>query len=1743
MQIVKILILGLFIFSTSFSLSAETRFVHDGTAQNAAVLEQRFSSLGSRNSGTAEEWKLRGQREFRRGEFNRAIKSFSVSLAKDKNDASTWLKLAQSYLGSRSKSSNERYRFSRNAASAAYFAYQRAKDTEGDTTTGSLLVLARAFKRMSLWRPSLDTYKLYLARNDEDNNARMEYNRLNKSHGFRLLDYRVDSEARVPRICLQFSEDLVAASSNYDRFVKVNGVVPPSLNRESRQICIEDLKHGERYHIQVRDGLPSAIDEKILKPFEITTYIRDRKPAVRFNGNKFILPRTGQNGIPVVSVNTDKVAISIFKIGDRNLLNTIIDGNFRQQLSRYQAEKIENNKGSKIWSGELKVKIDRNKEVSTAFPVNQISDVLDPGLYVMQANAGTGTEQEWQPRATQWFIVSDIGLTTFSGTSGIFVFARSISETQPLSGLKLRLLARNNEVLAETTTDNRGYAGFPKGLTRGQGGLTPTLVIAESKSGDYAFLDLTRSNFDLTDRGVGGRKNPGPLDAYLHSERGVYRPGEQVRIVALLRDETGVAVENLPLILKVKRPDGKEHQTVTLADRGFGGRALTLPLHTMAMTGTWRISAHATPKSKPIGQLSFLVEDFVPQKLELKLSSKSDSVSQASPARISMAGRYLYGAPASNLGLQGDVTISTSRKKMTNWPGYHFGLESETFTPVRRPISNLQRTDSSGQSAFDLQIPNLPKSTVPLTAKVSIRLMEPGGRAVERLLSLPVMTSQEFIGIKPQFKENFVSEGATAGFAIVALGGDRKPAAAQEFEWQVVKLHRRYQWYSQNGRWRYEPITYSEALANGSGKTGADGTAELSMPVKWGRYRLEVTGKNPGSPSSSFTFTAGWYGDETEETPDVIDLSTDKSAYAPGETMNVSLQTQEKGRALVAIIGNTLLEFRDIDVDPDSSDLQFEVQPHWGNNFYVAAMFHRPLDAQIGRMPKRSIGLKWIKVSQPASSISVNLETPDKVRPNSTLSIPVKITGLEKGKKALVTVSAVDVGILNLTGHKSPDPRNYFYGQRHLSLELRDIYGQLINGMQATTGQIRFGGDGGLHGMGNKAPEHEPVSLFSDIVEVDENGLAEVKFDIPEFDGTLRLAAMAWNGTQLGQASKELIVRDPVVFTANLPRFLTALDQPIIQVSVHNVTAKAGDYSLVTEFDGLNATSSNSDAQTFALKPGEKKTFRIGVKSSVLGKTSMKFQVRGPDNFQLERSYALEVMPVQPNLSRNYVLKIPANKGKLTVDSALIDDFIPDTVNITMNIGGRNDIDVPGLLHSLSVYPHGCAEQTTSKAFPLLYLSSLPNAFKFIKPETLKTIINTSIERLQSMQTGGGGFGLWGPSNENIWLTAYVTDFLTRAQAKGYKVQQDIVRLSLDRLKNYVNFNSDVENNGEAIAYALFILARQSKAGIGDLRFYVDAELDKFSTPLARAQLGAALALYGDKPRSEQAFQSAYSLWQQRSGRNNDQREDFGSSTRDLAGLITLVSENSQSDSQTATLDRLVGHLDTTGSATNTQEQAWLITAAGSLANRTSDLRFAVDGTLHDKPFGDTLTPVSGLNRSVVNHGKNPLNARITVTGASNSPALPLAKGFRIRRELFTLDGEKVTSDKVKQNDRLIVVITTDEIEPKKGRYILVDRIPAGFEIENPRLVDSASLGAYSWLPANSPTEHREFRDDRFVAAFDTSRLRHSKTARTLSVAYMVRAVTPGRYTYPVTSIEDMYRVERQARTGTGTMTIERFGN
>jgi len=1662
------------------------------------------------------------------GDPMRAAELYRAALAREPERFELWTAFTDAALRASSEDWQEQQRLADTRIAGGVNAFLRAVTPE--QRAAGLELIGRALASRYEWKPAIRAYRASLAVL-EDSTRRAALEAIVAEHGFRVVEHTVESDAAAPRICVNFSDRLADSRGDLADFVSVGGGANLAVEASGSQICVDGVEHGSRYTLTVREGLPAADGEVLAASVDLDIFVRDRAPTVRFLGSAYVLPAGGDPTIPVVTVNTDRVEAALYRVGDRQLADMVATGTFLNQLASWEADDIEAKSGTKVWTGTVDVANEINREMTTAIPVSAMEARLAPGAYVLVAEALNATE-DWGPKATQWFVATDLGLTTLSGNDGLHVMVRSLGSAGPVPQVRVRLVAINNEVLGEAETDPAGYARFAPGLMRGTGGGAPGLLVAQTAAGDYSFVDLSRAPMDLTDRGVDGRAPPKPLDVFLTTERGIYRVGETVYATALVRDATARAAPGVPLTAVVTRPDGKEHRREPLADAGLGGSVTPIGLPANGMRGAWRIGIYADIKAEPLAEATFLVEDFEPERLDCELTPQASALDPVAPAQIGLAARFLYGAPASNLTVEGETLLKTART-LPQFPGFVFGLEDEAFNPVAEPFS-AGPTDAAGAGTLQVALPDTAQSSRPLEATIAVRVLDTSGRPVERTLTLPVLATEDRLGIKPLF-EGAAAENSRVAFEIIASDpdGERVP---EEASWSLYKVNKDFQWYRADGEWAYETVETKERVANGTVAIAADTPARLEAPVHWGTYLLEVASPNAGALPASYKFEAGWYVEpKALDTPEALKVSLDKPKYRVGETARVHLETRGPGLALVMVVDDRLVSTHPIEVQGASAGLELPVTREWGPGAYVTAVLYRPMDLEARRMPARAIGLAWAGVDPAERDLDVLLSAPAEIRPRQSVEVDIRLANAAPGTEAYVTLAAVDAGILNLTDYVTPNPEAYYFGQRRLGVAIRDLYGQLIDRMQGVRGVVRSGGDAPLARFEGPPPTEALVAFHSGVVRIGPDGVARISVPVPDFNGTLRLMAIAWSRDGVGHAEREMLVRDPVVVTASLPKFLAPGDRSRLALDLAPTGATAGGVAVSVRAAGTAVSVDPAFAEhRVELAPGARSQVLVPLAGERVGDDVITVAVTLPDGQVLEKAVGIAVRLNEPPVATTSFVEL-APGGTLALTPDALENLVPGTASVQVAASGAGRLNVPAILRALDRYPYGCTEQIASRAMPLVYLNEVAVRAGLAGDADVRRRVSDAITGVLANQAASGGFGLWSPGGEDLWLDAYVTDFLSRARQRGFDVPGPGFELALDNLKNRLAYAAEFERGGEAIAYALYVLATNSRASIGDLRYYAETKLDAFATPLAKAQIGAALALYGDRARAETAFRAALGNLDAAAEEQEGWRVDYGSRLRDGAAVLTLASET-RAELDLVSLARRVEQERQNAGHTSTQEDAWSLMAAHALMENLAEPQLAVDGVPLDGPLFRSLEPdgLSAAPLSIENRGERPIEVGITVRGVPRTPEPAGGTFYALTRTYYTLDGQPADPAAVPQGERLVAVLDVTTTETQGARLVLDDPLPAGFEIDNPHVLASGDVAALSWLNLVSQPAHVEFRSDRFVAAWDLV----AGGPTRFGFAYVVRAVSPGSFAHPAALIEDMYRPERRARTDAGRVEV-----
>ncbi|MEJ6403399.1 alpha-2-macroglobulin family protein [Yoonia sp. 2307UL14-13] len=1634
---------------------------------------------------------------------NASIRALETDLAAD------WLAYAR-------VRTNNATGFHTRAVTASVMAYLRSKDDE--TRRAAAVFLAEALEADGRGRDMIPALRLAQdIRFDRETEAAL--NEAIGKYGFRVVDTLVEADTATPRICATFNEDLIKAGTDYTPFVQLSDT-QLVVAADGAQLCIEGVQHGERHRIVLREGLPAASGEELVRPVELTLYVRDRSPAVRFVSRAYVLPRLGDVGVPLETVNMNEVDLKLSRIDDRNLTRTMQSGLMDRAISRYTSGFVSDEIGVDVWEGTAEVVYDLNQDSLTRIPLGDVLRDEPAGLYALTAASTDGNRDI--PSATQWFVLSDIGVATYLGNDGLTVAVRSLADATPLADAEVTLISQANAVLGEVEADVDGVARFDSGLTRGVGGNRPALVTV-AVGDDMTFLSLTDPAFDLSDRGVEGREPSPPMDVFVATDRGAYRAGETIHLTALMRDAAALGLPDVPLTAILTRPDGVEYSRETSASGQAGGHVFAMPVASTAPRGTWRVDLKADVDAPALASTTVLVEDFLPERIDFDLSLP-DRIALGDVPQLNVDARYLFGAVGVGLDVEGEALLRAANE-LDGFPGYRFGQYDAQFDARQRFLEG-DVTGDDGIANLFIDLP-VQEASQPLELRVTARVKEGSGRPVERQLTAPVLPNGPMIGIKPLF-DGVISEDSNAPFELIALTPDLG-AADLPVQWTINKVTTRYKWYRLNNRWDWEPITTRTRVASGKTTLG-DVPTRVDGIVSWGQHEIIVEATGADYFAASTDFYAGWYAPASvDDTPDLLEASLNADSYAVGDTATFRIVPRHAGTAVVTVMSDGLISMTSVPVSEGENLIDLTVTEEWGAGAYVSASVIRPMDVDAGQNPARALGLGYAQVDPGEKALTVTLDAPEIMEPRGALDIGIQVDGVQPGETAYVTLAAVDLGILNLTGFEPPDPQGHYFGQRKLGVEVRDVYGRLIDGLNGAMGTVRSGGDATANaGVQSPPPTEELVTFFTGPVQVGSDGRAQVQFDLPGFNGTLRLMAIAWSETGVGQADHDVIVRDPVVVTASVPRFLAPGDQSRLLLEIVHADGPAGQMGLNVSAQGLGLVSQVPNS--FDLAEGGKQVFEVPFAAFDVGTHSIDVALTTPDGRVLDKSLTIPVVVNDPEVSR--ISRFSLDPGAtFTFDDNVFAGFQTGTGKATLSAGPLARFDAPGLLNALDRYPYGCTEQLTSRAMPLLYLDGVATAMGLATRDQIGERITQAIAEITSNQAANGSFGLWRPSSGDLWLDAYVTDFLTRARAAGYDVPDVAYDNAVLNLRNAVNYYPDFDEGGRDLAYALFVLAREGEAAVGDLRYYADQKTGAFKAPMALAQLGAALAQYGDQPRADALFARSGQVLRDQIARSERLywRSDYGTHRRDTAAVLALAVE---SGSDVLDRDALLARIGGNTSRASTQEAAWTLLAANALVNDLRSTGLKIDGLLPDGPVVQLRdAQAAEAPVEIVNTGSSPTEITVTTFGVPDTPPPAGGNGYAIERTYATLDGRQVDLGNVPVGMRLVAVLTVRPFGRQEARLMVDDPLPAGFEIDNPNLLKGGDIRELNWVESVS-TENAEFRSDRFLAAVDW------RSDDPFQLAYIVRAVSPGQFHHPAASLEDMYRPQMRANTTAGRVTI-----
>ncbi|WP_429071773.1 alpha-2-macroglobulin family protein [Aeromonas veronii] len=1501
---------------------------------------------------------------------------------------------------------------------------------------------------------------------------------------------------------------------------------------DGRTLYFPNVQPDKSYEVSLKAGLGPS-------PQSWTLKTRPLEAGASFTASGMVLPLRDELRLPISAVNVDEVNIDFFRVDAEYLPRFLAEYRPGAGMGNWELEQI-TQRAKRVFSGRYALDLDANRRETRLINVKE-PQLAEAGVYfAVMSPLGN---YDWR-KETTYFAVSDMGLSARRYRDQLEVFVSSLASADPLKDVQLSLLDEKGNRLQVQTTDPQGHRRFDQV----QGA---RLLLAEQGNHlavqrlDGAALDL--STFDL------GTQPWQAQQLYLFSGRDLYRPGERLDSEILLKGQDGQLLPGMAVELEVKQPDGQLLEQKRLLPDNLGAAHYGLRLPDDAPLGRWTINLKTAAGSR--FEWPFLVEEFLPERLKLQLGKGPDGevTDLGASLTLPLQGDYLYGAPASATKAKAEVKLSRATMPFTQWQ--EFTLGDVLLAEQAKDLEPLSLTlDAQGQGTFSLadELDGV-RALGPLEVTYRVSISEPGGRAVNRSRTqYGWPAGSQWPALKADFVADRVEGGKPLPFQILNLDEQGQPVAGA-VKVRLINEYRDYYWHYADGEgWKYEfnsqPYLEQEQTLQLDGK----GPTPLTLQLAAGWYRLEV--ENSQGHQSSLRVEIGsyaWGGGGEQARPDKIAITLDKRAYQAGDKAKVTLVAPRPGKGLLLVEdGDGLRWWQRIELKGaagDAKDARGEfdipVSPEWQrHDLHISAQIaapdsaSKPVSSQQGQS-LRSVGLVPLTLDREARRLPLTLSAPDKAVPLTRLEVTATSTPNSQGR---VVLAAVDRGVLNISDYQPLDPFEIFFGRKRFAQDLFDNYGQVIPPQDGKLARLNYGGDRApLKKGGALESRVEVAALWSGEVSFDEQGKAVIPLGLPNFNGELALMALAWNEQQVGEAERAVKVVAPLVAEIGWPRFGARGDETRALVQLRNMSGEDQTLSLAWTLNG--GLKANGELPgTLALKNGEEQWLTLPLTvTGASGVASLQLAASGKD-FAISRDWTLPLRSPWPAETRQrYQMLAPGQQ--MSFAPAELAGLDRANLQGLLSLSGTPPWDPAVQWQALADYPYACLEQTLSRAWPYL-LTTADERAAWSKPAEGKKAASEAdvqralLQRLQRLQLPSGGFGLWdGRSDEEQWLTAYAADYLLARKEAGDAVPEAMLNQALNRLQSYLTdsqygerWSSAPEHSRLAYqAYSAYVLARVGKAPLATLRLIWEQQADHARSGLPLLHLSLALSAMGDEQNAAKALRRALAT-----ERGDDYLGDYGSPLRDEALELSLLRQHKLAAERWPALSAKVADTLAHRQWLSTQERLALLRLARF--DPAVDWQARVTSSLGSGSLSGSASLQQGslealAASAVTNEGKGSLYVQRTLVGYPEQVPARISKGMSVTRSWFNSDGQPFDPAKVKVGD-LVVVRLNVSSESAVPDALLVEMVPAGFELENPALGNSIKLeelsieGKPAWQSEwNDYLKHQEFRDDRYTAALDLSEGSNQQ------LVYLMRAVTPGRYQVPPTQVEDMYRPELRA--------------
>ncbi len=1521
------------------------------------------------------------------------------------------------------------------------------------------------------------------------------------------------------------------------KFIKLKPAKDIKVSSSENGFKIEaDFMKSKSVTLNIAKGLPGLYGGKLEFDYEQLITLVDIEPTINFTSKKGkYLLLGGNENLKVNTVNVDGVEIEVSRIYKNNLLHFLNNYSYYYNSDYdYNPNYYTGNFGDRIYTEKKKLDSDRNWQNSFNINLNRVLAAKEKGIYTINVRS---SDRRWL-NDSKMIAISDMGIITKKSENDLIVFVNSISSAEPIANVNVEIISSKNQVVLKGKTNDDGVIHF-KEIQKSIGQAIPILVTCDLNN-DFNYIDLRETEIETSRYDVGGiTQYSNFFNAFIYSPRNIYRPGEEVIISAVVRDEKINLPEKLPVVVKVISPTGKVFAEYKKMLNEQGSFELSFNLPDYAQTGTYFAELYVNSKEM-IGSYSFKVEEFVPDKIRVNVNSAKEKYIPNEKVKFNLEAEFLFGAKASGLKYEADIQLQSRKFRSKKYAKFNF-----TNSSIRDQRFENSFVDgvlnAEGKAEFNYKIPKALTSSGFIQGTAFVSVFDLTGRTVNKPAMFKVYPKKYFIGIRS--KGYYYGVNSKLNYQFIAV--NKEDMAIKNFG-SVVELIR-YEWQTVLKKGRNNKFYYAsekKELSEWKKELTLNGKTNFHFSVaKSGRYEIRISKKGSTAYQKKNFYVYGW-GGSTASTFEVnkegrVEIVFDKEAYQPGEEATILFTTPFSGKMLVAFERDKIYDYKIIDVKNKSAELKINISEDYLPNIYVSATLFKEHSERSETLFLVGHGYKSITVERKSNRLPLRITAPTKIEPLTKQKI--KIKSLPE-KNIFVTLAIVDEGILQLNDFQTPNAYSYMYAKRPLNVDSYDLYKLLlpeIVSQSSSTGGDALASEFKKRTNPVKSKRFKLLSIWSGIKKTDSNGEVVVDVNIPQFNGEVRVMAMAYSGKRFGNADAKIKVADKIIIEAEIPRFFTLGDSLISNVTILNPNNLNGELKLTAKVEGpLNVVSPKS--VILQLEQGENSSaqFKFATEQTIgVGKIIIKSS--GVANVKEE--IEIGVRPASPLVTETGSGVIKAG-DKIEIE--IPNGYLKATQNTSLLISKFPSIKLAKHLKYLVGYPYGCLEQTTSKIFPQLYFEELAKlvAPQFYKTRNPKYYVMEGIRKIESMQLYDGSFSYWqGGNYSNWWATVYATHFLVEAKTSGYNISETVLKNALSYLskrakskqvsdrvtKRSGNNKTTVKKIArKEVLYSLFVLSLANKADISTMNYY-KSHLELLTTD-AQYLLAASFGLSGKMNAFYELLPSELNSKKirRRSG------GDFDSEIRANALMLyTLLAVNPENDK----IPFMVKHLSKLSeSIYSTQERAFVMLALGKAASVNSEsdvqVKIIIDGKTLDTFVGNNLRlSDEKLNASKVElsaKGKGKVYYSWNTEGVKiNQPVVEKDSYMKVRRTYYNYKTQKeITNNKFTQGDLIVAKISLTGFEQSAKNIVISDLVPAGFEIENPRLKSGSQFNWY--VKYKMPIDYLDIRDDRLLLF--TSLIRK----RTTEYYYLLRVVSKGKFILPAIGAEAMYDGEIHSYNG-----------